>query len=43
MIATTLKVLSPVRHLQRLMLKYAFATELIGSFLARNDFTTAPE
>ena len=27
MIATTLKVLSPVRHLQRLMLKYVFATE----------------
>lgn len=27
MIATTLKVLSPVRHLQRLMLKCSFHTE----------------
>ena len=31
MIATTLKVLSPVSHLQLLMLKCAFATELVAS------------
>lgn len=35
--ATTLKVLSPVRHLQLLMLKSIFATELVASFLVRND------